>query len=252
MVAPRGSIACERFAGGSGSDRPRERQISSSRATIASFRSSSTPSAPATAAMVTSSLVGPSPPVVITPSARPRASRIAPVIASGSSPTVVRRGNSTPSSASSRPRKAEFVSIVKPSRSSSPMVISSTRMSPRRGGLSGENVGVAAHVQRERIHGEDHRAGHRDESHHPVEQSERVPGRPAPLRFGRERGSEQPEVRGSDPRRLESHLPLGRPDRRDDHTPPGRGGPEQRHEQLASEHRRENPPGQPDRSEERL
>ena len=107
--------------------------------------------ASAIAGLVRSSLVGPSPPVVITAPVRSSASRTAAAICSASSPTVVRRTTSTPLAASAREMCAAFVSIVKPRRSSSPMVTSSTCSERHKA----NTPAYAPEIENERVEGED-------------------------------------------------------------------------------------------------
>src|SRR5687768_13140977 len=78
------------------------------------------------AGRVRSSDVGPSPPVVITAPVRATASRTAAEIAAAPSPTVVRLTTEMPTAPSSRASQTALMSIVSPSRSSSPMVTIST------------------------------------------------------------------------------------------------------------------------------
>ena len=126
MVAPSGITACCRFDTGNGPGHPREAHSASSWSTTDSSRRIARPKSAAIDGLVRSSDVGPSPPVVITPSARSSASPTTAAMATASSPTDVRRAMVIPTAASSRARCAPFVSIVNPSSSSSPIVTSST------------------------------------------------------------------------------------------------------------------------------
>jgi len=85
-------------------------------------------SAVATALRVTSSGVGPSPPVRSTASARASACFNASPIASTESPIVVCHATTTLASSSARARNTKFVSSVRPERTSLPMVTISMRM----------------------------------------------------------------------------------------------------------------------------
>src|SRR5918994_7811715 len=97
-------------------------QVSSS-----GWRTSSTPATAASAPRVTSSWVGPSPPVRITASARPRASRMASAIREVLSPTTVWRRQSQPTSARRWPIQAALVLTIWPSSSSVPTPMISQR-----------------------------------------------------------------------------------------------------------------------------
>jgi hypothetical protein len=103
LRAPSGSIACCRLAAGIGRWNSRVNR-SSIQARCSSSSTMPRPNSAAIEGLVRSSLVGPSPPVVITAPARSRPSRTAAAIASAVSPTVVRREISTPSAASVRAR----------------------------------------------------------------------------------------------------------------------------------------------------
>ena len=127
IPAPSGISAWLLFVAGNVPPGNRARQRSSSAAAISSSSTIFRPKIFAMDGLVRSSLVGPRPPVVITAPVRSSASRTADAILSASSPTVVRRTISTPASARVRAMCAALVSIVKPRRSSSPIVISSTR-----------------------------------------------------------------------------------------------------------------------------
>lgn len=132
------------------------------------------PKIAAIAGFVMSSLVGPRPPVVMTPSLRSSASRTAEPISSAESPAVVRRVISTPIAASSRARCAAFVSIVNPSSSSSPIVTTSIfkRIS------AGDHAAITRDIQNERIHCEENRAGHRQNSRNSIEPRPAIPQSP--------------------------------------------------------------------------
>ena len=125
-IAPSGIIACSRFVAGSSPGQPRAFQRWRSDSSIAWSRRIARPKWAASAGLVRSSAVGPSPPLVITAPVRCIPSATAETMAAASSPTAQRRTTWTPTSAASRAKNAEFVSTVKPSSSSSPTVTSST------------------------------------------------------------------------------------------------------------------------------
>ena len=110
-VAPSGTSAWRRFAGGIG-----QRPIRRKRASRASSRPVSStkgrPNSCATTVLVMSSRVGPKPPVVMTKPVRSRASPTAARMSSGRSATLVRRTTSTPAAASAWPSSAPLESSV--------------------------------------------------------------------------------------------------------------------------------------------
>ena len=128
MVAPSGMSACCLLLSGSSPGQPRAFHRRRRLSTISSSRIMKRPKMEAMDGLVRSSLVGPSPPVVITAPVRSSASRTALAISPASSPTDVRRATVMPCCASSRARCAPLVSMVKPSRSSSPIVTTSICM----------------------------------------------------------------------------------------------------------------------------
>src|SRR5262245_17129822 len=149
----------------------------------------------------------------------------------------------TPIDASDRARCAALVSTVKPSSSSSPMVMTSTvveRLSLCEAltanwslrGRCGEDVPEASQVEHERVEREHHRRRHHDRADGPVEQCEAAPRAIVPLARRGERLREEPEIRRALPDELETRLPFRRADRRDDNAAPRGHLTEHRHEQL--------------------
>ena len=122
-VAPRGTSAWLRLL--STGTRPIRANRSTRAAHTRSSKSSGAPNSSATARLLMSSRVGPSPPVVITAPVRSRPSRTASRMAPTLSLTLVRRTTVTPAAERARASSAPLVSTVKPSSSSVPMVTSS-------------------------------------------------------------------------------------------------------------------------------
>src|SRR5918994_4178827 len=100
---------------------------SRSHASSSGWRTRATPATSARASRVTSSWVGPRPPVRMTASARPRASRMASAIREVLSPTTVWRRQSQPTSARRWPIQAALVLTIWPSSSSVPTPMISQR-----------------------------------------------------------------------------------------------------------------------------
>ena len=126
IVAPEGMYACCRFVCGISPGQPYDFQRTRNASQMAASNSISRPKILAMAAFVRSSAVGPNPPVVIAAPVRASASCTAEAISSAASPTLDRRAIPMPTAESSRAMKAAFVSMVKPSNSSSPIVTTST------------------------------------------------------------------------------------------------------------------------------
>ena len=128
-VAPTGTSAWRRLF--SGIVRPRAANSSRITAAIAGSGTRSTPIRAAMASRVTSSCVGPRPPVTITASASSSRRRSAAVMRPTLSPTLTWVSEAIPLSASCSPIHAELVSWICPSSSSVP----TARTSHRMGGL---------------------------------------------------------------------------------------------------------------------
>ena len=123
-VAPSGSRACLRWL----DDMGRLPKYSRRRARLSASSSNGTFATRATVSLVRSSSVGPSPPVVITTSARPRASRRAASRRGPLSPRVCTCKRSTPRAESSRATWAASALTVCPKRSSVPTEMISARI----------------------------------------------------------------------------------------------------------------------------
>src|SRR5215216_7231600 len=100
---------------------------SRSPASSSGWRTRATPATSAMASRVTSSWVGPRPPVRMTASARPSASRMVPAMRWVLSPTTVWRRQSQPTSARRWPIQAALVLTIWPSSSSVPTPMISQR-----------------------------------------------------------------------------------------------------------------------------
>src|SRR5690242_9671349 len=173
------------------------------------------PYSSATTVLLMSSRVGPRPPVVSTAPVRDKASRTASRMASGVSPTLVRRATRTPMAASARAISAPLVSTVKPSSSSVPMVRSSRSIAGLPGAI-GEQRPVAVEVDDERIDGEQGGNGQGD-GHEAA--MELIPVVRIPAVFPAEGlpgvAEREPEDDGADEDVLDGRLELARAARRD-------------------------------------
>ena len=130
-TAPAGSVACLRAPCSRISCDARAGTVAIAARTIARAPSSScrgTPAASATASIVRSSWVGPSPPVITTRST-PDCSACATAsrISSRPSPTTVMRFTVTPAAARDAATKAPFSSLTRPSSTSVPVTTSAAR-----------------------------------------------------------------------------------------------------------------------------
>src|SRR5512133_524705 len=124
--APSGASAWRRFISAMRWT-PMRPNRSRSHASSSGWRTRATPATSARASRVTSSWVGPRPPVRRTASARPRASRMASAMRSVLSPTTVWRRQSQPTSARRWPIQAALVLTIWPSSSSVPTPMISQR-----------------------------------------------------------------------------------------------------------------------------
>src|SRR5215218_7150343 len=124
--APSGTSAWRRFISAMRWT-PMRSNRSRSHASSSGWRTRDTPATSARASRVTSSWVGPRPPVRITASARPSASRMVPAMRSVLSPTTVWRRQSQPTSARRWPIQAALVLTIWPSSSSVPTPMISQR-----------------------------------------------------------------------------------------------------------------------------
>src|SRR5918996_2967669 len=124
--APSGTSAWRRFISAMRWT-PMRPNRSRSQASSSGWRTRATPATAARASRVTSSWVGPRPPVRMTASARPSASRMVPAMRWVLSPTTVWRRQSQPTSARRWPIQAALVLTIWPSSSSVPTPMISQR-----------------------------------------------------------------------------------------------------------------------------